>query len=86
MWQGGDTEWQYTMEDVVRRGYKAILSAPWYLNYISYGRDWTKYYESDPHSFLQYSSGQCSIDYSAQAMYIFCYRVVPGTKASGVIG
>lgn len=45
------------MENVIRHGYKAILSAPWYLNYISYGRDWSKYYEQDPHTFLSYSSG-----------------------------
>jgi len=50
------------MESVVRKGYKAILSAPWYLNYISYGRDWTKYYEQDPHTFLMYASGKCYDD------------------------
>ena len=32
-------------------GYKAILSAPWYLNYIDYGSDWTKYYKVDPMKF-----------------------------------
>lgn len=52
VWKGGDYEWQMTMENIVRQGYKAILSAPWYLNYISYGRDWTKYYEQDPTMFL----------------------------------
>ncbi|XP_067929081.1 beta-hexosaminidase subunit beta-like isoform X1 [Watersipora subatra] len=57
VWKGGDYEWQYTMENVIRHGYKAVLSAPWYLNYISYGKDWTKYYEQDPHSFLTYSLG-----------------------------
>lgn len=57
VWKGGDYEWQYTMENIVRQGYKAILSAPWYLNYISYGRDWTKYYTQDPHTFLNYASG-----------------------------
>ena len=32
-------------------GYRAILSAPWYLNYIDYGSDWTKYYKVDPTDF-----------------------------------
>ena len=64
VWKGGDYEWQYTMENVVRHGYKAILSAPWYLNYISYGRDWTKYYEQDPHTFLMYSQGTYSFSSS----------------------
>ena len=27
------------------------MSAPWYLNYINYGSDWTKYYKVDPMSF-----------------------------------
>ncbi|XP_052794825.1 beta-hexosaminidase subunit beta-like isoform X1 [Mya arenaria] len=32
-------------------GYKAILSAPWYVNIISYGDDWKKYYKIEPLSF-----------------------------------
>ena len=28
-----------------------MLSSPWYLNYISYGVDWPKYYEIDPQEF-----------------------------------
>merc|ERR1739838_318516 len=31
--------------------YKTILSACFYLNYISYGQDWHKYYECDPRDF-----------------------------------
>ena len=30
---------------------KVLLSAPWYLNYISYGIDWHKYYKIDPQDF-----------------------------------
>ena len=33
------------------KGFRAILSAPWYLNYIDYGSDWTKYYKIDPVKF-----------------------------------
>ena len=39
------------MEKVTRKGLRAILSSPWYLNYISYGSDWTKYYVVEPLSF-----------------------------------
>ena len=34
-----------------KEGYRVLLSGPWYLNYISYGSDWTKYYKIDPSSF-----------------------------------
>ena len=36
---------------VTSNGFRAILSAPWYLNYIDYGSDWTKYYKVDPLNF-----------------------------------
>ena len=36
---------------VTDRGLRAILSSPWYLNYISYGSDWVKYYQVDPQGF-----------------------------------
>ena len=32
-------------------GQPALLSAPWYLNYFSYGTDWLKFYEVEPLSF-----------------------------------
>ena len=39
------------MIKVTSKGFRAILSAPWYLNYIDYGSDWTKYYKIDPAKF-----------------------------------
>ena len=30
---------------------RVLLSSPWYLNYISYGIDWHKYYVVDPQNF-----------------------------------
>ena len=39
------------MAKVTQAGLRAILSSPWYLNYISYGSDWTKYYLAEPLDF-----------------------------------
>ncbi|NXG57089.1 HEXB hexosaminidase, partial [Hemiprocne comata] len=36
---------------VTQAGYPAILAAPWYLDYISYGQDWKKYYSVEPLKF-----------------------------------
>ena len=30
---------------------RAILAAPWYLNYISYGVDWDQFYKVEPTDF-----------------------------------
>ncbi|XP_060769227.1 beta-hexosaminidase subunit beta isoform X2 [Neoarius graeffei] len=37
--------------NVTGAGFNTILSAPWYLDYISYGQDWQKYYKVEPLSF-----------------------------------
>ncbi|XP_062268359.1 beta-hexosaminidase subunit beta isoform X2 [Platichthys flesus] len=39
------------MRKVTSAGYQTILSAPWYLDYISYAQDWQKYYKAEPLNF-----------------------------------
>nr|KAF6386989.1 hexosaminidase subunit alpha [Myotis myotis] len=36
---------------ITEAGFRALLSAPWYLNRISYGPDWEDFYRVDPLSF-----------------------------------
>jgi len=48
VWRGG---WQSTLALSTAAGYQSILSSPWYLNYISYGADWTNYYGVEPTNF-----------------------------------
>ena len=36
---------------ITANNHLAILSAPWYLNYIKYGSDWVKFYNIDPLDF-----------------------------------
>jgi len=39
------------MAAVTKAGFHSVLSAPFYLNYISYGLDWVKYYKTEPSDF-----------------------------------
>jgi len=48
VWKGG---YQAEMDKVTKMGYNTILAAPWYLDYISYGADWKKYYPVEPLNF-----------------------------------
>uniref|UniRef100_A0A3B4AWN6 Beta-hexosaminidase subunit beta n=1 Tax=Periophthalmus magnuspinnatus TaxID=409849 RepID=A0A3B4AWN6_9GOBI len=49
VWMGNRP--QEEMHKVTAAGYKTILSAPWYLDYISYGQDWQNYYKIEPLDF-----------------------------------
>ena len=40
VWKGNG--WQNEMASITKAGYNVILSAPWYLDLISYGPDWIK--------------------------------------------
>jgi len=48
VWKGGSEQ---ELASVTASGLKAILSSPWYLDYISYGPDWRNYYAAEPLSF-----------------------------------
>ncbi|XP_077478005.1 beta-hexosaminidase subunit beta [Stigmatopora argus] len=50
VWMGG-ADFGPEMHNVTASGFTAILSSPWYLDYISYGQDWIKYYKVEPLSF-----------------------------------
>lgn len=39
------------LANVTKAGYRALLSAPWYLNHISYGQDWMAAYQVEPLKF-----------------------------------
>uniref|UniRef100_A0A3Q3VTV2 Beta-hexosaminidase n=1 Tax=Mola mola TaxID=94237 RepID=A0A3Q3VTV2_MOLML len=49
VWMGG--KYNEEMSNVTAAGYTTILSSPWYLDYISYGQDWQKYYKVEPLNF-----------------------------------
>jgi len=41
--------WQEYLNQVTNDGYRAILSSPWYINFVSYGyQEWYKFYQVEP--------------------------------------
>jgi len=51
VWKGNEISYEAELLKVTKQGYRALLSSCWYLNFISYGVDWAKYYQCDPQSF-----------------------------------
>ncbi|XP_037548433.1 beta-hexosaminidase subunit beta [Nematolebias whitei] len=49
VWIGGGCDKE--VANVTAAGYTTILSAPWYLDYISTGQDWQRYYKVEPLNF-----------------------------------
>ncbi|XP_053265041.1 beta-hexosaminidase subunit beta isoform X1 [Podarcis raffonei] len=54
VWIG--TLYKEELRRVTKAGHSAILAAPWYLDLISYGQDWKKYYSVEPLDFLGWQS------------------------------
>ena len=48
VWSGDS----YNIDHVTRNGFRALFSTCWYLDYISYGQDWDKYYNCEQISTL----------------------------------
>ena len=52
IWKSWGNGWERELADVTSDGFRAVLAAPWYLNYIEYGSDWVSYYQVDPTDFI----------------------------------
>ena len=52
IWKTKGIKYQKELARVTAKGFNTILSAPWYLNYISHGEDWQKYYQIEPTDFV----------------------------------
>ncbi|XP_044513628.1 beta-hexosaminidase subunit beta [Gracilinanus agilis] len=49
VWKGPNFEKE--LSEVTDAGFTTVLLSPWYLDYISYGEDWRKYYKVEPLDF-----------------------------------
>ena len=58
VWKGG-SGMQAELARVTAAGYRVVLSACWYLNYISYGEDWVKVCSNLACHFLCYTTYCC---------------------------
>ena len=54
-------------------GHTTLLSAPWYLDYISYGVDWPKYYQVEPQAYLQ-SAKQQKLVLGGEVRALICQK------------
>lgn len=48
VWKGQNGQWMEEMKKVTEKGFRVLVSSPWYLNRIVYGTDWNKLYAADP--------------------------------------
>ncbi|NWI60276.1 HEXB hexosaminidase, partial [Calyptomena viridis] len=46
-----ENNYAHELGSVTGAGFTTVLAAPWYLDYISYGQDWKKYYKVEPLNF-----------------------------------
>jgi len=51
--QDQGNSWKEEIGKVTAKGFRTILSSPWYLNYIAYGLDWPNFYKEDPQGPVQ---------------------------------
>ncbi|XP_038602311.1 beta-hexosaminidase subunit alpha isoform X1 [Tachyglossus aculeatus] len=51
VWRENAGSYRKELERVTNASYRALLSAPWYLNRIGYGQDWVEAYKVEPLQF-----------------------------------
>lgn len=51
VWRGDPAKYYREMYLMTRAGHRVLLTAPWYLNHISYGQDWRDAYSVKPLNF-----------------------------------
>jgi len=90
VWKHGHGfSWEETMKRVTKSGHRAILAAPWYLNYISYGVDWDQFYKVEPTNFNATDAEKSRVIGGSLAMwgeYVDGTNILPRTwpRASAV--
>jgi len=64
----GHRPWEEYLFNITRDGYKAILSSPWYINFIKYGyREWYDFYLVDPLKDFQGTPEQAALIIGGEA-------------------